>query len=312
EAAPSQIAAFAVALRLKGETAAEMTGLVGAMLDIAERVPLPPAVADEVIDTCGTGGDRSGTINVSTIAAFVAAGAGAKVCKHGNRAATSQAGSAAVLEALGVPVELGPEEVARCVVEIGMGFCFAPRFHPAMRHAGPVRNELGVRTIFNVLGPLANPARVRRQALGVADPAMAPLMAGVLQRLGHERALVFSGPEGIDELGLGGPSRCYEVSPEGVREFSVDPAELGLRQAAVTELRVGDAGESAERVRSVLRGEHGAARDVVLLNASAALVAAGRCDGWAEGLQQAAASIDSGGASRCLETLVAVSNRGWA
>ncbi|MGH9222833.1 MAG: anthranilate phosphoribosyltransferase, partial [Acidimicrobiales bacterium] len=197
-ATPSQVAGFCIALRMKGETVVEMAGLIDTMLAFAPRVPLPLSL--DLVDTCGTGGDRSGTINVSTLAAMIVAGAGAPVCKHGNRSASSACGSADVLEALGVSIDLGPSGVAACVQEAGMGFCFAPRFHAALRHAGPTRRELGVPTVFNFLGPLANPARVRRQALGVSDPAMAERMLGVLQANGAHRALVVYGHDGLDEL----------------------------------------------------------------------------------------------------------------
>ena len=209
-ATSAQIAAFVFGLRCKGETVEEMTGLVGAMLAAAERVVVRPELADRLIDTCGTGGDRSGTINVSTIAALVVAGAGVPVCKHGGRAASSKAGSADLLETLGVHIELGPAGVARCIEEAGIGFCFAPRFHPAMRHATPVRRELGVPTAFNFLGPLANPARVRRQVVGVGDPAMAPKMARVLAAGGAIHVMAVHGADGLDELSTTGRSTMYE------------------------------------------------------------------------------------------------------
>jgi anthranilate phosphoribosyltransferase len=307
-ASPVQIAALLAALHTKGESVDEICGMVDSMRAHATKVQLQR----DAVDTCGTGGDGSLTFNISTAAALVAAGAGAPVAKHGNRAASSRCGSADVLEALGVVIALPPAGVAACVEEAGMGFFFAPAYHPAMRHAGPVRSQLGFRTVFNVLGPLANPAGVRRQALGVADPALAPLMAGVLQQLGHEHALVFSGSGGLDELGLQGPQHCYEVTRDGVSERVIDPAQLGLRCAGADELRGGDAAENADRVRAVLAGETGAARDVVLLNAAAALVAAGTATDMADAVAQAAAAIDSGAAQAVLERLVTVSNRAWA
>lgn len=307
-ATAAQIGALLAALRTRGETIDEICGMVDSMRAHATAVRL----TRDAVDTCGTGGDGSSTFNISTAAALVAAGAGAPVAKHGNRAASSRCGSADVLEALGVVIALPPAGVTACVEEAGMGFFFAPAYHPAMRHAGPVRSELGIRTVFNVLGPLANPAGVRRQALGVADPAMAPLMAGVLQRLGHERALVFSGSGGIDELGLQGPQRCFEVTPGGVTEGEVDPAALGLRHATTADLRGGDAGENATQVRAVLDGERGSARDVVLLNAAAALVACGTVTTLEDGLQHAGDAIDSGAARLVLERLIAVSNRSWS
>src|SRR5438309_9151523 len=218
-ATPAQMGAILAALRLKGETDDELAGMVMSMRDHATRVEL----GVDAVDTCGTGGDGSGTFNISTAAALVVAGAGCPVAKHGNRAASSRCGSADVLEALGMTIALSPSAVRRCVECAGIGFLFAPAFHPAMRHAAPVRRELGVRTVFNVLGPLANPARVRHQALGVGAPDLAARMAGVLHRLGHRRAIVFAGPGGLDELGLAGPAHCYEVTPAGVRDFELDP-----------------------------------------------------------------------------------------
>jgi anthranilate phosphoribosyltransferase len=302
-ATPAQIGAVLTALRIRGETVDELTGMVLSMRDHAVRVEL----AVDAVDTCGTGGDGSGTFNISTAAAFVVAGAGCPVAKHGNRAASSRCGSADVLEALGVVVAPGAEGVRRCVEEVGIGFLFAPAFHPAMRHAAAPRRELGIRTAFNVLGPLANPAFVPYQLLGVGDPGLAPTMAGVLRRLGHRHALVVAGPGGIDELGLTGVARCIEVSPDGLRHFEIDPAGLGLRPAPVEALRGGDAGDNAARLRSVLDGEAGAARDVVVLNAAAALWAAERVSELGEGLDRARESIDSGAARRCLDGLVAIS-----
>ena len=305
-AAPSQIAAFIVALRMKGETVEEMTGLLGTMMRFAERVPLGDGA--DVVDTCGTGGDRSSSINISTIAAFVVAGAGATVCKHGNRAQSSQCGSADVLEALGVVADLGPAAVAACVEQAGMGFCFAPRYHPAMRHAGPVRRELGVPTVFNFLGPLANPAGARRQALGVADPAMAERMMGVLAANGAERALVMYGHDGLDELSTTTTSTVLELRDGGVRTYVVDPTELGMRSAASADLQGADAAANADVARRVLDGEAGACRDVVLLNAAAGIVAAGLADGLADGLEAARVAVDEGRAAAVLERLVTASN----
>jgi anthranilate phosphoribosyltransferase len=307
DASGAQIAALAVALRIKGETVEEMAGLVSAMLDFAERVPLDPVSAAAVIDTCGTGGDRSGTINVSTIAAFVAVGGGAKVCKHGNRAASSKAGSADVLEALGVVIDLGPEGVARCVAEAGMGFCFAAKFHAAMRHAIPVRRDLGVPTVFNFLGPLANPARVRRQVVGVSDPRMAEKVLGVLQANGATRALVVYGHDGLDELTTADLSTVHELDGGEVRTYVVDPGELGLAPAQRGDLVGGDPAANAAAVRVVLEGGTGPHRDIVVLNAAAALVAAGVSRDLATGVVAAQDSIDSGRAATALDDLVRVS-----
>ena len=308
-ASDAQLAAFVTAMRMKGETVEEMSGLVRAMLAHAEPLEIP----GDLVDTCGTGGDRSRSINVSTIAALVVAGAGAKVCKHGGRAASSAAGSADVLEALGVAVDLGPAGVRRCVEEVGMGFCFAPRFHPAMRHAIAVRRELGVPTVFNFLGPLANPARARFQVVGVSDPAMAEKMLGVLMANGTKRAMVVHGSDGLDELSTTGPSTVLEAvavvdgaTPE-FRTGVVDPAKLGLAPASVEDLRGADPAHNAEVVRRVLDGQRGAHRDIVLLNAAAALVVCGRAPELPEGLGLAARVVDEGRAASALEALVRVS-----
>ena len=311
EATPAQVAAFVAALRTKGETVDEMAGMVRAMLEHAEPLSIP----GDLVDTCGTGGDRSGSINVSTAAAFVVAGAGARVCKHGGRASSSATGSADVLEALGVVIDLGPDGVARCVAEVGMGFCFAPRFHPAMRFAGPVRRELGVATVFNFLGPLANPARARHQVVGVGDPAMAEKMVGVLVANGCRRAWVVFGADGLDELTTTGTTTVYDVDGTGtgtgtgtgeVRRFVVDAAELGLPRAGLGDLLGGDAATNAAAVRRVLEGDPGPHRDIVVLNAAAGLVVAGIAPDLAGGIELAAASIDEGRARDVLGRLVEV------
>jgi anthranilate phosphoribosyltransferase len=305
-ATPAQIAGFIVALRMKGETVDELGGLVDAMLAAAERVTLPPD--EPVVDIVGTGGDRAHTINVSTLAALVVAGAGGRVCKHGNRAASSATGSADLLEALGVRIDCGPEEVARCVAEAGIGFCFAPRFHPAMRHAGPPRRELGIATAFNFLGPLANPAGVRRLMIGVADPSMAERMVGVLAARGSERVLVVHGDDGLDELTVSTTSQVVELRDGEVRDYAVDPKELGIASAPTEALVGGDPATNAELARRVLAGDPGPHRDVVCLNAGAGLVAAGMADDLAGGLRTAQAAIDGGGAAAALDRLVAISN----
>ncbi len=310
DAEPVQVAALLAALRTKGETVEEMAGFVGAMRRHGERVVLAPGA----IDTCGTGGDRSGTINVSTAAALICAGAGVAVCKHGNRAASSQAGSADVLEALGVVIDLGPGGVARCVEEAGIGFCLAPRFHPAMRHVGAVRSKLGVATIFNFLGPLANPAEVKRQVVGVGDAAMAEKMLGVLEANGAEHAIVCYGEDGLDELSTTAPSVLLEsrLDADGVRRRSerrLDAADLGLARAEREALRGGDPELNAARVRALLDGETGPQRDIVCLNAAAALYVAGAAPELATGLALAGATIDSGAAAASLRLLIEVSNR---
>jgi anthranilate phosphoribosyltransferase len=306
-ATSAQIAAFIVALRMKGETVEELVGLREAMLDAAERVPL--AGGHDPIDTCGTGGDRSGSINVSSIAALVAAGGGVAVVKHGNRAASSQCGSADLYEALGIDIEADPERIAACVEETGFGFCFARRFHPAMRHVGPTRQELGVPTVFNVLGPLANPARVRRQVLGVGDPGMAERMLSVLEASGTTRAFVVHGHDGLDELTTTTISTVHELRDGRVFTRELDPSDLGLARATMDDLRGGDIATNVEAARRILDGEQGPKRDIVLLNAAAAFVVSGTVDELADGLEAARASIDGGAAGVVLDRAIEVSNR---
>jgi len=307
-ATPVQVAGFAVALRAKGETPDELTGLVEAMLGHAQRVPL----SRRAVDTCGTGGDRAHTVNISTMAALVVRGAGATVVKHGNRAASSACGSADLLEELGVAVDLPAAAVAKCVERAGIGFCFAPVFHPALRHAATSRRELGIPTVFNFLGPLTNPAQPAAQAVGVADARMAPTMAGVLAARGAS-ALVFRGDDGLDELSTAAPSQVWAVAGGEVRSDRVDPAALGLAPAAAGALRGADAAHNAAVTRSFLAGEPGPVRDAVLLNAAAALVA---YDGVGPGpvgeqvaraLPRAAEAVDSGAAAAVLENWVTVS-----
>jgi len=304
-ASPAEMAAFMIALRMKGETVEEMSGMLATLLAFAVPVPLPPGL--DVVDTCGTGGDRSHTINVSTIAALIVAGAGAPVCKHGNRAASSACGSADVLEALGVAIDVGPEAVARCVEQAGMGFCFAPRFHSALRHAGPTRRELGVPTVFNFLGPMANPARARRQVLGVSDPAMAEKVGGLLAANGTVHALVVYGHDGLDELTLTTTSTVMELRDGEVRTYVVDPIALGLEPVDRAALRGEDAATNADFTRRVLDGERGPHREFALLNAAAGIVAAGRAADLVEGLAAATAAVDDGRAAEVLVRLAAVS-----
>jgi anthranilate phosphoribosyltransferase len=302
-----QAAGFIVALRTKGETEDELVALVQTMHRYSTAVDAPDA-----IDTCGTGGDRSGTVNVSTMAALIAAGAGARVVKHGNRAASSLCGSADVLEALGVSIELGPEGVARCVDEAGVGFCLAPRYHPAMRFLGPARKELGVPTTFNFLGPLLNPARVRRQVVGVSDATMALRMLGTLRALGTERAMVFHGDDGLDELTTTGTSTVHELVDGEIRMTKLDPEDLGISRATLDKLAGGHVDINAGAIRSVLAGDTGPHRDVALLNAAAAITVAGLASDMVAAMATAAASVDDGRAAQALDTLVRVSNEAKA
>jgi anthranilate phosphoribosyltransferase len=304
EATPSQIGAFLVALRAKGETVDEITGLARVMREFSLKVP----VEGLVVDTCGTGGDRAGTANISTMAALVVAGAGVRVAKHGNRAASSKCGSADLLEALGVAIDLAPEGVAACINEAGIGFCFAPAFHPSMRHAGPVRKELGIPTVFNFLGPLTNPAGAKRQTIGVSDPAMAPKMAEAVFRLGAERALVFRGDDGLDELSTTTTSSVWGIDG-GVSEFTLDPTTLGLKPATASDLSGGSAEDNARLCNDVLGGVESPLRDAVVLNAAAALMVAGTATDLADGMHHARASLDSGSAAKALERMRETSQR---
>jgi anthranilate phosphoribosyltransferase len=303
EATPVQVAGFLTALRSKGETAAEIAGLVRTMRSFARHVE----VSGPVVDTCGTGGDRAGTFNVSTLAAVVAAGAGAKVAKHGNRAASGRCGSADLLEAWGVVIDLGPAQVARCIEQVGIGFCFAPAYHPAMRHVIPTRRELGVPTVFNFLGPLTNPAGAGYQTIGVSDPAMAPRMAHVLALLGADHALVFHGEDGLDELTTTGPSRVWEVRGGEVTQSVFDPAAHGIAPADLDDLRGGDVEDNMRIADAVLNGASGPARDIVVLGAAAALVALDRQPAWDDALAAAAAAIDDGSAADVLSSWVTLS-----
>jgi anthranilate phosphoribosyltransferase len=298
EATPAQLGGLLLALRTRGETIDELTGFARAM---RERV-VPVRAPEGAIDTCGTGGDGSRTFNISTAAALVVAAAGVPVAKHGNRAMSSATGSADVLEALGIPIDHSASSAASALESDGFAFLFAPSYHPAMRHAGPVRRELGVPTAFNLLGPITNPAGVRRQVIGVADPTAAAKVAHVLHRLGTERAFVVHG-DGVDELPLDGSGIAYDVSRLGVRRRRIDSAALGLSSAASAKLRGGDAAKNAAIITSVLGGEKGARRDVVLLNAGAALLASGRARTLSAGIRLAAQTIDSGAARALLARL---------
>jgi anthranilate phosphoribosyltransferase len=307
-ALPSQIAAFAMGLRAKGETVAELSAALSTMYDYSVDLPLR---ADERLDalcTCGTGGDRSHSINISTVAAFVVAGAGVSVCKHGGRAASSQAGSADVLEALGVALDATPEGVAECVRQAGFGFCLAPRFHPAMRFAGPTRKELGIATLFNFLGPMANPGRVGRQVMGVSDPSMAPKVAQVLAERGTN-AMIVHGHDGLDELTTTTTSSIWRVLDGVVTETQFDPASVGIAATTLDALRGGSASENADALRRVLEGRIGPHRDIVVVNAAASLVVGGKVQSLAEGVELAAVTIDAGRAMTALDALVRVSNQ---
>jgi anthranilate phosphoribosyltransferase len=303
EATPAQLGALLAALQIRGETPDEIAGFARALRANAVRV----RVDDGAIDVVGTGGDRSNSINISTISAIVVAGAGGHVAKHGNRAASSQCGSADVLEALGVKIDLGPDGVAACVREAGMGFMFAPRYHPAMRHAAPVRREIGIRTVFNVLGPLANPAGVRRYLLGVPSAALGETIAHALVELGVERAFVVYGTDGLDEISPSAETLTWDVSAGAVRAGTLDPAMLGLRSAPRAEIVGGDASKNAAAARSVLDGAATGARTAVLMNAGAACWVAGLAGSVREGVDVASRAIDSGAARTALVRFAAKS-----
>lgn len=300
-----QIAALLTALRVKGETVEELVGAVEAMRH--HLVPID-AGRDDILDTCGTGGDESGTFNVSTAAALVAAAAGAAVVKHGNRGVSSASGSSDVLEALGVRVDVGPDVVARCIRELSFGFCFAPVFHRAMHYAAPVRKQLRFRTLFNLAGPLANPVRPAYQLLGVGQPELAELMAEAIRRLGIRQAFVVWGADGMDEVTLSGTTRVFDVRPDSIRQSQWKPDDFALPVRLIDEIRVASPGESAQVIRAILDGRPGAHRDVVLANAAAALWVAGKAEGLVDGVQRAAAAIDAGKAAHLLDRLVAVTN----
>ena len=307
DASPAQIAGFVVGLRMKGETVEELVALRQAMLDAAERITLPDGI--DPVDTCGTGGDRAGTINVSSIAALVLAGGGVPVLKHGNRASSSQCGSADVYEVLGIAIDLGPEQVAASVVESGFGFAMAPRFHASMRHAGPTRKELGIPTAFNILGPIANPAGVRRQVVGVADMSVAEKLLRVLEAAGGVRALVVHGADGLDELTTTTTSSVFELRDGEVSSYEVDPTAFGLATAAPDDLLGGTADVNADSARRGLAGEAGAHRDIVVLNAAAGILVADRAADLAEGVALAQAAIDDGRAQAKLADVVELSPR---
>jgi anthranilate phosphoribosyltransferase len=305
QATDAQIAGFLIALRIKGETVAEIAGCAQAMREAATRIHVEDL---DVVDTCGTGGTGIATFNVSTAAALVAAGAGVPVAKHGNRSSTRPSGSADVLQELGVNVEAGPQVVERCVREAGIGFLFAPALHKAMRHAIGPRRELGVKTIFNILGPLTNPAGARRQVLGVFSPTLVEQIAGVLKALGSVRAMVVHSDDGLDEISISDRTLAARVDAGTVEVLAMEPEEFGFRRARREEIAVSSVAESAAVVRAVLAGEKGVARDIVLLNAGAAVYVGGRAETMGEGIEAAGESVDSGRAREALERLVRLSN----
>ena len=300
----SQLAAFLVALVMKGERPVELVGLARAMREHAVRLSAP---AGDVFDTCGTGGDRAGTFNISSAAAIVVAACGVKVAKHGNRSVSSRCGSADVFEALGVNVGAAPSVVERCLDDAGMAFFFAPTFHPSMKHAAQTRRELGIRTAFNLLGPLTNPAGATRQIVGVPRPELTELMAHALRMLGAERAWVVHGAEGVDEISTAGYTKVAECRDGGVHTFYIHPADFGVPKSSTGQLAGGDAAVNAEIVRGVVTGQKGPARDVVLLNAGAGLMVAGRVGSVRAGIARAAEAIDSGAARETLDRLARVS-----
>jgi anthranilate phosphoribosyltransferase len=304
DATPAQIGGFLVALRLKGETSAEIAGAAEAMR--AHVIPVQPKRQD-LVDTAGTGGDGGKTFNISTAAALVAAAAGAGVAKHGNRSVSSRSGSADVLEALGFSLDLTPVQIAESIDELGFGFMFAPTHHPAMKHAAPVRKELAARTVFNVLGPLTNPAGARAQVVGVYSPHLVPVIADVLAQLGARRAFVVHGAGGIDELSPAGPNLVGEVVDGKVSQREIDPLDLGVARCAPEELVGGDAAESAVRIREVFNGANGGRRSAILLNAAGAIAAGGHAADLREGLEVAREALDSGAAAARLDELIAFS-----
>ena len=306
EATPAQLGSFLTALRLKGESTEEIAGMATVMREFSLKV----RVEGTVVDSVGTGGDGTNSFNISTAAALVAAGAGVRIAKHGNRAASGSCGAADVLEELGVRIELPPEGVERCIEEGGIGFMFAQAFHPSMRHAGPVRREIGIRTVFNILGPLTNPAAAQRQLIGVAFPELGEKVAEVMRLLASERTLVVHGAGGLDEIALDGDTSVWELRDGQVESWTFHPDDMGLGRWSVADLRGGDREANAAAMRRLLGGEGGPIRDAVLLNTAGVLLAAGAAPGIPEGIQQAARSIDTGAARERLEAMVELSNAG--
>ena len=305
EATPAQLASFLTALRLKGETTQEIAGMASVMREFALRVE----VDGTVVDTVGTGGDGSNSFNISTATAFVAAGAGLQVAKHGNRAASSSCGSADILEALGASIELTPDAVARCIDEVGVGYMFAQAFHPAMRHAGPVRREIGIRTVFNILGPLTNPAGAQVQLIGVAFPELGATMAEVLRLLGSQRAMIVHGHGGLDEISLSGDTSVWELQGDQVKEWTLRVADTGLPNTPVEAVRGGDKEQNAATMRRLFQGEPGPVRDMVLLNSAGVLLVGNLVTNIREGVEMAARIIDSGAALNKLDQFVELTQR---
>ncbi|MCK4963804.1 MAG: anthranilate phosphoribosyltransferase [Dehalococcoidia bacterium] len=305
EATPAQFGSFVTALRLKGETVEEIAGMARVM----RKKSVPVSVSGPLVDTCGTGGDASKTFNISTTAAFVVAGAGLKVAKHGNRGMSSGCGSADVLDALGVKIELGAKEVEKCLEYVGIGFMFAPVFHPAMKYAAPSRREIGIRTVFNILGPMTNPAGAQSQLLGVFEESLVMKMAQVLCLLGCQHALVVHGEDGLDEITLGGKTTVCELKGEEISRYYIDPEDFGFPRTGLSSLRGGPPQENADILRRVLRGEKGPYRDIVLVNAAATLVAGDLAKDLEEGVRLASEAIDSGGAMEKLEGLITLSQQ---
>lgn len=316
QCADAQIASLLTGLRMKGETADELTGFARVMRRKAAPVRPQDVAAtlggterEALIDTCGTGGDVSGSFNVSTATAFVVAGAGVRVAKHGNRSVSSQCGSADVVEALGVRIELAPERIARCIEEVGIGFLHAPLLHTAMKYVAPARKQMGIRTIFNMLGPLTNPAGANVQVIGVYAAHLTELLARVLSDLGSRRAFVVHGLDGLDEISISGETRITEVTDGTLRTYTVRPEDFGIPRAPLASIQGGDARRNAEIIREVLNGKTGPRRDIVLLNAAAALTASGKAGGFAEGIRIASEAIDSGKAMAKLQHLIEFTSR---
>lgn len=304
---PAMTAALVTALRMKRESISEIAAAAQVMRELAVHIEVSDST--NLIDTCGTGGDGCHTFNISTASAFVAAAAGAQVAKHGGRSVSSKAGSADVLEALGINLDQTPEQIAQSIAEIGIGFMFAPNFHHAMKHAAPVRRELGVRTIFNILGPLTNPAGAKNQLLGVFNADLTSILAQTLQRLGSQRAMIVHGSDGLDEITISGATKVAELKDGNIREYTVQPEDFGLERSAIEALRVNDTNEARIMLLSVLDNQPGPARDIVLLNAGAAIYIAGKADSWSEGVTTAREKLSSGAAKEKMQTLVEFSNQ---